>query len=241
MTRPTFSAQITLGQLALDLRYGPPQATQRHEPTKIDHAETPHACRPFDGPENRYRERAAHAVWLEREIDQPLLAWPTPTCGTPRCLNPDHLDWQSPSHIGYPQGVCVYCGMSANTKDHLLPRTWTGDAARHHVITVPACLECNVLIADRYIPAVNERRRIAQDQLRKRNKRLLQMPDWTSEDIDQFGKTLRSTIERGLHDKKLIEARLAWPEDPHYDLRAMQQSGIENPYAVGLLFEESAA
>jgi len=33
----------------------------------------------------------------------------------------------------------------------------------------------------------------------------------------------------GMHEKRLVQARLAWPEHPDYDLRALQLSGIENP------------
>ena len=35
--------------------------------------------------------------------------------------------------------------------------------------------------------------------------------------------------------RRSILDRLAWPPDPTYDERAFQQSGIPDPYALGLL------
>lgn len=235
--RPRAALLISFGQLTLDLRYGRPDAPQVPEPAAFVYVEDLDACKAYRGAERDYRERAATLSWLEREIDRPALAWPTPVCGTPMCLNLRHLEWTEPRSIDYPPGVCVYCGLLASTKDHLLPRTWTGETARRNVIVVPACHECNSVIGDRYAPAVDERRKIAQAKIRSRmrNKRLLAMPEWKPEEIRAMGRTMRSVIERGIHDRRVLVARLAWPEDPLYDFKAMQRSGIENPYAIGLL------
>lgn len=222
-------------QLDRTVHCDPPASTESDEPTFCDHADTPNACEPFEGDLRRYREIAAHREWVDNETDRPELSWPSPTCGTPRCLNLSHLCWSEPKTINYPAGVCVYCGLSADTKDHLLPRTWTGDAARKNVIVVPSCRQCNAAISDRYVMAVNERRKIAHNHIRKRASRLLKMPKWTPDEIAELGPTLRSSVERGVHDRRVAEARLAWPEDSTYDMRAMHKSGIENPYAIGLL------
>lgn len=192
-------------------------------------------CVRFEGPEEKWREKAVTLCWVERELDHPLLSWPSPTCGTPLCLNLDHLVWEAPRKLVYPPGVCVYCGQSADTKDHLLPRTWTGEAVRKNVLTVPACQECNSTIGDRYAPSITERRKIAQLAIAKKSKKLLQMPEWTKDELAELGKNLRSTIERGLHDRNVARARLSWPDVPDYDVRAMEQSGIGNPYEIGLL------
>lgn len=206
----------------------------RHRASAIDLL-LPFDCIPYEGPEHRWREKVVELCWLETGVDHPELAWPTATCSTPMCLYLKHLAWQSPNKLAYPPGVCVYCGLLADTRDHLLPRTWTGEATRKHVLTVPACQQCNSTIADRYLPSITARRRQAQQHIAHKYAALLKMPEWTSEDIAAMGKTLRSTIERGVFDRDLTRARLAWPEDPDYDLRAMQISGIENPYQLGLI------
>jgi hypothetical protein len=150
-------------------------------------------------------------------------------------MNLKHLAWEAPTKLEYADGICVYCGVIAGTKDHLLPRTWTGEAVRKNVLTVPACGECNSFIGDRYASSITARRRMAHAAILKRKKRLIGMPAWTKAEIAELGPTLRSSVKKGIHDRKLTLARLAWPEDEDYDLRAMQLSGIENPYELGLL------
>jgi hypothetical protein len=197
-------------------------------------------CEAFDGDPTQYRERAVTRLYVERAVSQPTLAWPVTKCGTALCLNLDHLEWNAPRRIEYPEGVCVYCGVIAGTKDHLLPRTWTGDGqVRSNVVTVPACGDCNSSINDRYAPSVTERRELAHRTIRRKKKKVLAMPDWQKEDLAEMGRSMRDYIRKGLHEKALTKARLAWPEDEDYDLRAMQLSGIENPYEVGLLITKT--
>lgn len=243
---------IELGQLSLGLRYGPPDATQTSvrpgmvkvvEPTDRSAQKRSGAtdCEPFDGPDHRWRERVLYLAFVELGVEQPRLAWPTPTCGTQKCLTFTHLAWKAPKRLEYPAGVCIYCGLLASTEDHLLPRTWTGETVRRHVLTVPACLECNSCIGDRYLPSITRRRAEAQLHIAKKCRKVLAMPEWTPEALAELGKTLRSLVERGLHEQKLARARLAWPEDPDYDLRVTHLSGIENPYEIGLLDEPRRA
>lgn len=192
-------------------------------------------CIPFDGQESRWRAKAAELCWLDLGLDRATLEWPTATCGTLLCLNLSHLAWESPKKLAYPEGVCVYCGLSAYTRDHLLPRSWTGESVRRNVLTVPACGECNSSINDRYVPSITARRRLAQECIAKKGKKLLGMRQWTPDEIAELGPTLRSFVEKGLFDRNKLLARLAWPEDPDYDLRAIQLAGISNPHELGLL------
>lgn len=52
----------------------------------------------------------------------------------------------------YPAGLCLYCGEYADTRDHLLPVTYTGRAVRRQVLTVPAYRQCNSFIGDAAAP-----------------------------------------------------------------------------------------
>lgn len=192
-------------------------------------------CIEYDGDERQWRAKAAELLWLDLGIYQTTLHWPTAVCPTPTCLNLAHLAWEAPKKLAYPPGVCVYCGISAETRDHLLPRTWTGESVRRNVLTVPACRQCNTAINDRYAPSITARRKLSHDYIARKNARLLRMPEWSPDEVAELGDSLRSTVERGVFNRRLTRARLAWPEDDDYDLRAMQISGIENPYELGLL------
>ena len=179
-----------------------------------------------------YQAMARREFETHADLTIDPLTWIITSCGN-RCLNPQHMLVHQPVRIAYPAGVCVYCGLPAGTKDHLIPKTWTGEARRHRVAVVPACAECNSAIGDRHGFGVHERRGVAHDHLRRKHRRVLAAPDWTQADLDELGPGLRSSVEAAQGRKHAARARLAWPEDPFYDIRAWQQSGIEDPVAIG--------
>ena len=173
---------------------------------------------------------------FEAANDRPLMpwSWMLNTCQTTHCLNPDHLITHAPLKINYPPGVCVYCGMPSGTRDHLIPRGLSGEARRVLVATVPACGDCNNRINDHPSPSVAVRRKVAHDSIRRAKRKLLAAPDWTEEQMREFGPTLRTFIRTKAREKQAIMCRLEWPYDPYYDLRAFQLSGIDDPVAIGL-------
>ena len=187
---------------------------------------------PLDG--NYYQADARLA--FERAADRDLQphAWIRTTCER-RCLNPAHLIVHQPIFINYPPGVCVYCGFPAGTKDHLVPRPWTGETRRNSVAVVPACGDCNSRIGDRHSVNIDDRRRGAQASLRKRHRMILEAPEWTDEQLAEFGPTLRGHIESKAREREAIKSRLSWPDDPFYDLRAWQKSGVDDPVALGVI------
>lgn len=160
----------------------------------------------------------------------PSLEWLTWTCDTDWCVTPAHLETNLPTKLHYPYGVCIYCGLPGWTKDHLLPRSWTGDSARKSVVTVPACGECNSLIGDSFAATIRDRRDIAQSRLCKKHRRVLSRYEYSEDELSDFGHLLRSSIVSGLEEKRQLESRLAWPHDPFYDARALETSDI--PYAA---------
>lgn len=142
---------------------------------------------------------------------------------------------QKPQRLLYPSGICTYCGEYADTQDHLLPATFTGKAVRRHVLTVPACGQCNSRIGDAYAPSITERRAIAQNGLRRKYFRLLQSFDYTDEELEEFGHAMKSSVLRARDEKTRLLRRLEFPGDDSYDLEYLALSGIENPCAFGLI------
>ncbi len=127
---------------------------------------------------------------------------------TKRTPRDDHFDGE----FALLRTPCVYCGDPGNTRDHLYPRTWTGDGyTRTKTETVPACHQCNSIIGDRCGPNVDERRDFAQASIRARYGKYLQAVNWELEDLAEMGVSLRSHICAGLIRKRWIESRLAWP------------------------------
>jgi hypothetical protein len=197
-------------------------------------------CDLWTGKAKDYQAAAARSLMLEGREPSPW-AWITPTCGSALCIDPDHLRVHSPLTLAYPKGLCIYCGRSAATKDHLLPRNWSGQTQRHFVVTVPACGTCNSLINDTLTWSITERRALCHVRLRRKYAKVLKTMDHTPEMLDEYGPTLRAFIEDELEKKRAVREMLAWPADPAYDARALERSGIGDPYVLGLILSGDEA
>ena len=191
-------------------------------------------CNPWLGNLDLYQEAAIASL-----IDSGKKLWPwvraLPNCDTPNCIEPTHLNLISPRALAYPSGTCVYCGDIEYSRDHLVPTALTGIGFRNQVLTVPSCVECNSFIGASLDYSIDGRRGIAHRGIAKKYKSVLARHEYSPEEIDEFEGMLKRSIVSGLEEKRHIESRLAWPDDPTYDLRHLQASGIENPSAVGLL------
>lgn len=194
-------------------------------------------CRPYTGRSAWYQQRA-HDVVADRVTLGPTTPYVhvTPTCGTPMCLLDEHLRIWTARRLAYPEGACVYCGMPATCRDHLMPSPLTGSGRRSYVAVVPACTECNALLGDAVEVNMTARRELAHKRLAKRYARYLAMPkQWTPTELRTLGPNLRSRVAAGLAKAEVAAARLAWPDDAGYDLRAFEKSGIPDPIALELL------
>lgn len=123
-------------------------------------------------------------------------------------------------HPDYPAGVCVYCGETGNTVDHLLPRGFTGEADRLRVPVVPACGECNSTLGDVYMPDVMERREYVQDKYRVKYKKYKKVVYWGESDLKEFGPQLRTVLRKQMAEHTRLISRLSWPKNPTYDADA---------------------
>ncbi len=191
-------------------------------------------CSIWQGRPQFYQEQALLAV-VEAGVRIWPWSWIETTCGEELCLEPDHLVVNGPQKLKYPAGQCVYCGVIAQSKDHIVPTAATGIEHRKYVLTVPACLQCNGAINDVPVYSIDGRRRVAQAYIAKKYKSALSRPEYTREEIQEFEGRLRQAIMGDQEEKAYLRARLTWPEDPFYDLRYLQKSGIEDPYLTGLL------
>lgn len=197
-------------------------------------------CITWHGHASRYQKRATEELAKVGREPAPW-AWITTTCGDDQCLEPSHLRIHAPMRLAYPSDVCIYCGCQATGGDHLLPRYWTGDTKRRFVVTVPSCKTCNAVLNDTLTWSITERRAICHARLRKHFRSTLRTVDHTSAELREFGPVLRKYIVNEIANKREVERMLRFPDDPFYDLRALERSGIENPYVTGLLVAEDDA
>lgn len=191
-------------------------------------------CPQWTGPEKRYQQVAADVLAESNREVQPW-SWVTPTCKARMCLDADHLEIQAPIRLAYPAEVCIYCGLSAFTRDHLLPRAWSGEVRRHWVAIVPACAMCNSLLNDTLTWSITERRAICHERLRRKYAKFLRTVDRSPEELEEYGPTLRRHMIDSMARKAEVVRMLKWPEDPGFDQRALAKSGIPDGWVAGLL------
>jgi len=180
--------------------------------------ETQDECWKWRGTPEHYQEQAAIAA-IEAGVTIMPWCWIEAGCGTELCMEPRHLLVHAPERLEYPNRICIYCGRGGFTRDHLMPVRVTGDAARKHVLTVPACGECNSIISDKPVSSITGRRAIAKAGLRKKYKRILRAHEYSDEEIEEFGPGLRPTILRARAEKADVQERLDFAKDHAYDLR----------------------
>ena len=198
------------------------------------------SCIPFEGREKAYQAEASGRFFVETGIVPTHYAWVTTTCGT-SCLNVEHIRFNEPVRLKYPKHVCIYCGRSGYTEDHLLPRRWTGESARKFVAVVPACGTCNNVLGDTLTSSITERRAICHARLRKRYSKVLKTVEYGPSDLAEFGPNLRAFIVSSMEKRATVMQMLRFPDDISFDMRALQKSGIEDPYGVGLLISDEEA
>ena len=108
---------------------------------------------------------------------------------------------------------CAYCGDIADSLDHVLPHSYTRIFPKQNRTynkkeVVPCCTECNSLLGNKPYFAVAERAAYLAGKYEKRYKKLLSMPVWEEEDIEECGYNIKLFIENSVQEKKAIELRI---------------------------------
>lgn len=110
---------------------------------------------------------------------------------------------------------CVYCGARATTVDHFAPVSVVASLLSLGIdmggrFLVPACGECNSIASDGIFRSIGAKRRYIQRRLVIKYKRVLAIPDWSNEEIDQFGYVLGQSVRAGLAHRDFIRMRVRW-------------------------------
>tara|TARA_R100001530_G_scaffold85252_1_gene59427 strand:+ start:3874 stop:4362 length:489 start_codon:yes stop_codon:yes gene_type:complete len=112
------------------------------------------------------------------------------------------------------QFVCHYCGISADTVDHVPPISYFEEAKYMYpdifFVKVPCCRECNSLAGSTFHINLFERNEFLFDKYKKRYKKILSMPEWTSKELKekQIGKNLKLKFKNDTNFKQEIKKRL---------------------------------
>jgi len=112
--------------------------------------------------------------------------------------------------------LCIYCGSPADTVDHVPPVSRISDCDSiysddYKFCTVKSCLECNKLAGDRLDIDLIDRIDFVKDRLKSKYRRALRIPDWTLDELDDLGDSLRAEVESAIVKRGVLAARIAYP------------------------------
>jgi hypothetical protein len=113
--------------------------------------------------------------------------------------NPDHF------RVRIKGNWCVYCGMLAGTGDHFPPATLSLRG-----VILPSCQECNGFAGTLSGTDFDGRVKVVKAAISKRYKRVLNMPVWSADELDEVEYAMRRGIEAWQEERRIAQSRLAW-------------------------------
>jgi hypothetical protein len=103
---------------------------------------------------------------------------------------------------------CTYCGdPHGDEADHVIPKTTTGDREGLRQETVPACRECNGLLGDKMYVTIQTRAAYLLGAVEARYKKVISMPVWDDEELEDLGPNMRASIEAVLTRERVSSPR----------------------------------
>ena len=109
--------------------------------------------------------------------------------------------------------ICTYCKEPADTLDHIIPHTYTSKNSKQARTynkdeVVPCCRECNTLLGDKLYLTIGERASYLYTTYIKKYKKLISMPKWDEDDIEELNNTLKKYVTASLKEKEKVEIRI---------------------------------
>jgi len=130
--------------------------------------------------------------------------------------------WIGNHSIWGTKNVCYYCGQQADSIDHVIPQAVlrelsalgdeyvTKEMLGKRALKVWACRECNSLAGCSLQDSLPERRDFVKKKLRKKYKRIIELPQWEEGEIEEMGYNLQVFIRSSAKWKDFIKQRIAY-------------------------------
>jgi hypothetical protein len=111
--------------------------------------------------------------------------------------------------------LCIYCDSIADGVDHPVPvsrlvsrRLLAHSKTKRYGKMVPCCANCNSMLGNKLFKFMEDRFEFVADRLEVRYSNLLNMPLWSTDELDELGPSMRSAIEADLSRKERIQNRI---------------------------------
>lgn len=116
---------------------------------------------------------------------------------------------------------CYYCGLIADTIDHTVPQ-WLIKRSfdQNEFLVIPgiknklvrACRECNSTISGKVFKNLTDRRKYVQQQYKLKYKKLLSLPEWTEDQLNELAGRLQESVRASMAQRRVVLYRLKWPD-----------------------------
>lgn len=111
------------------------------------------------------------------------------------------------------ENVCAYCGCMAEDWDHIIPQAVVKLLGTSFNMLVPACHECNCIAGYHLFASVRLKRKFIQAQLKKKYAKLLRLPEWSDDELEEMAWTMRVAIEAQQLKIRQLRKRIAYNAD----------------------------
>jgi hypothetical protein len=130
--------------------------------------------------------------------------------------------WLGKNTIWGSQNICYYCGQRADSIDHVIPqyvirmmvslddKEITKKMLRRKALKVWACRECNCLASSSLQDSLQDRRDFVKNKLRKRYRRVLELPTWRDDEIEELGYNLQVFVRSSAKWREFVKQRIAY-------------------------------
>jgi hypothetical protein len=116
-----------------------------------------------------------------------------------------NLPHQKPLRLKLKGYDCVYCGEQSVDQENFPPMSHSV-----HGYKLPVCKECKHLAKRGHPYDFQERAGFVKDKIRERLRAQLQTPDWSSEELDEVGHSMRDSIAGWQRMREIAKDRVAW-------------------------------
>lgn len=127
---------------------------------------------------------------------------------------------------------CTYCGFESDLqREHVIPAHWWGTRSykQSEQWIVPACRQCNKFAGPYVAFSVPEKAAYVAKQYRRKFRKLLSMPVWKKEEIEELSYTMRVIIEESQITRQMILYRIDYLEKvSEYSADYMRPKWVES-------------
>jgi hypothetical protein len=106
--------------------------------------------------------------------------------------------------------ICAYCGSEATERDHVIPASFLGDKGyeRDRYWIVDSCTTCNNLAGSTVFFSIPEKADHIKKQYEKKYKKVITMPEWEKDDLNEMSHQFKEMIFGYLVAKRVLLAKL---------------------------------